>query len=602
MKVSRHWLSKFFDQELPPAQKLAEALTFHAFEIDGIESSAGTEVLDVKVTPNRGHDCLSHRGIASELSAILNVPLAHDPFAEVPALVPQTNAVAVTIHDAELCPRYIAGRMAGVKVGPSPQWLVENLQALGQRSINNVVDATNFVMFNLGQPLHAFDAAQLSKKSGTYKIGVRRALPDESITALDGKAYALSPRMLLIVDGDLNRPIGIAGVKGGAPAAITEATSDIVIESANFEGASVRKTAAALKLRTDASARFEQGLSPELAAWGMLSAVKLIQELAGGTLEGFVDHYPAPQKIEPVSVTVAQVRQILGAAFSDADVSLAFERLGLPYKVENGAYTVTPPPWRLDLAIAEDLIEEVARIAGYDRLPAKALPPLGGKPALNENFFRAEAAREDLRLKGYSEVFTSVFSAEGERAVANKIGGDKPFLRKSLLPGLTEALARNAQNKDLLGLKEVKLFEIGTVWQGGKETAMVGTAGEKEAPKEMALSEAGKAPDQWAQYPAFVPPPAQFKAFSRFPYVVRDVAMWVPGGTGEAAVEDTLMKEAGELAVAVRLFDRFEKAGKVSLAYRIIFQSFERTLTEKEVNEIMEKVHAALRAQGYEIR
>jgi len=603
MKVSRHWLSKFFDAPLPPAAALADALTFHAFEIENVEKFGEDDVLGVKVTPNRGHDCLSHRGIASELSAILNLPLAHDPFGQTPQLAPATNAVSVAIHEQALCPRYIAGYITGVNVGPSPAWLKRNLESLGQRSINNVVDATNFVMFNLGQPLHAFDAGRLSKKAGGYKIGVRRARADEGIEALDLKTYALGYQNLVITDEDLNRPIGIAGVKGGMPAAITEETKDLIIESANFDGVSVRRTAAGLKLRTDASARFEQGLSPELAAWGMEAAAALIIELAGGTLEGFVDQYPVPQKVSPVSVTLGQVRAVLGAGFDDTDICKAFERLGLPYTAESECYTVTPPPWRLDLAIAEDLVEEVARIAGYDRIIPKPLPPAAGKPELNANFYRAEEAREALRLKGYSEIYTSVFAQAGERAVANKIGGEKPFLRQSLVPGLLDALKANVPNKDLLGLKEIKLFEVGTVWQGGKEVCMVATAGEKEEAKETPLERFGKAPDQWAAYPAYVPPPAQYKPFSRFPSITRDVAMWVAGAAVDPElVEGLIQKEAGELAQKISLFDRFEKAGRVSLAFRIVFQSFERTLTEKEVNEIMEKVHAALKAQGYEIR
>src|SRR3989338_505739 len=265
MKVSKLWLDKFFDAPLPDAQTLADALTFHAFEIDSIEQVEGSRtsltsltdwVLDVKVTPNRGHDCLSHRGIAKELSAILKIPLVNDPLSSRSDLLPKTTEVTVDIQRTVLCKRYIAGYIKGVTVGPSPQWLKARLEAVGQRSINNVVDATNFVMFNTGQPLHAFDAGKL----GSLALGVRLAKDGEVMEALDKKKYTLKDSMLVITAGD--EPVGIAGVKGGMPAAIDESTKDIVIESANFDGVSVRKTAAALKLRTDASTRFEQVISP----------------------------------------------------------------------------------------------------------------------------------------------------------------------------------------------------------------------------------------------------------------------------------------------------------------------------------------------------
>jgi phenylalanyl-tRNA synthetase beta chain len=295
MKVSRAWLNTFFDTELPSAEKLSEALTFHAFEIDGVDEKDKDSILDVKVTANRGHDCLSHRGIAKELSAILKLPFTKDPMAKQPTLLPQTDAVSVTLEDPALSPRYIAGYIKGVKVGPSPEWLQKHLETLGQRSINNVVDATNFVMFNLGQPLHAFDADKLTQKENKFHIVVRKARVGEKMHALDGKEYTFTDSMLVIADGNVDAPIGVAGVKGGTAAGVSEETKDIIIESANFNSISVRKTAAALKLRTDASARFEQGLSPELAAYGMQSVAELIQQLAGGELVGFADVYPAPQ-------------------------------------------------------------------------------------------------------------------------------------------------------------------------------------------------------------------------------------------------------------------------------------------------------------------
>jgi len=611
MKVSKLWLDKFFASPLPPAQELADALTFHAFEIDGVDpvkpsDGHGVEdwVLDVKVTPNRGHDCLSHRGIAKELSAVLNLPLANDPLASKSDLLPKTTEVTLDIQRTVLCKRYIAGYIKGVKVGPSPEWLKRRLEAIGQRSINNVVDATNFVMFNTGQPLHAFDAGKL----GSLALGVRLANDGEVMEALDKKKYTLKDSMLVITAGD--KAVGIAGVKGGMPAAIDESTKDIVIESANFDGVSVRKTAQSLKLRTDASTRFEQVLSPELAAYGMQSVVELIQTLAGGELKGYADAYPEPQQPMYANVTVEKVNKVLGTTLTGADIADAFSRLGFAYKEESGVFEVQVPFERLDIAVPEDLIEEVARIVGYDKIPATPLPAFSGGVEVNKNFYAAEKAREELVTQGYSEVFTSVFAETGERVVLNKADGVRPYLRDSLLPGLTEALAKNKPNKDLLGLTEVKLFEIGTVWKGGKparpddsgrsggEQMMLGTVSEKQKASEKVLEPAGTAAYEDLPLSTAI----RFEPFSKYPYIVRDIAMWTSPTNNYNQVQQTIQKEAGPLAVKISLFDRFEKEGRVSLAYRIIFQSFEKTLTEAEANAAMEKVSAVLKAQGYEIR
>ncbi|HVU80176.1 MAG TPA: phenylalanine--tRNA ligase subunit beta [Candidatus Paceibacterota bacterium] len=601
MKISRLWLAKFFDQELPAAEGLVDALTFHAFEIDGIEKAGADDVLDVKVTPNRGHDCLSHRGIAKELSAIMKLPLAHDAFTAAPDISKNTAEVEVSLQ-SDLCRRYIAGYVKGVKVGPSPAWLRERLEAIGQRSINNVVDATNFVMFNTGQPLHAFDAGRLEQKNGVYRLEVRRARDGEQLLALDNKEYALKDSVLVIADANKDEVIGIAGIKGGTPAGITSDTKDIIIESANFDGVSVRKAAQALKLRTDASARFEQGLSPELAAHGMRNMLEFVEHVTGGEAAGFVDVYPEPQQESRVSVSVGMINKVLGTELTGADVADAFQRLQFAYKEEGGHFEVLVPFERLDIGIAQDLVEEVGRIIGYDRVPAVPLPAPAAAPEVHQAFYTAEQVRKQLTDMGYSEVFTSVFADRGERAVLNKVDSVRPYLRATLADGLDEALKKNIPNKDLLGLKEVKLFEIGTVWKGGKEETMVGIVSEKEKAKEEPLSM--HAPKEPATAYEDLPLSAavRFQPFSKYPYIVRDIAMWTPASTTPETVEADIKNEAGGLCVKISLFDQFQKGEKISFAFRLVFQSFERTLTEAEVNQIMEHVSAKLKEQGFEIR
>lgn len=593
MKVSYNWLNKFLDGKLPDAQAVADALTFHVFEIDGIEKRGNDSILDVKVTANRGHDCLCHRGIAKELSAILKLPIKDDPFALQFDISKATDKVSVSIEDPSLCRRYIAGYITGVKVGPSPDWLKDSLEAVGQRSINNVVDATNLVMFSVGQPLHAFDA----KRLGSLAIGVRAAREGETLEALDGKAYELGRKMLVITAAD--RPAGVAGIKGGEADRIDESTTDIVLESATFDGVAVRRAAQALKLRTDASARFEQGLSPYLAEVGMRQVAKLIQDIAGGTIEGFVDAYPEPQAQTYVAVTVERVNGLLGTTLTGAEIADAFARLGFAYKEQDGVFEVQPPQERLDIAIAEDLMEEVARIVGYDKIPATPLPATAAAPEINKNFYAAEKAREEWTAKGYSEVFTSVFADRGERVVLNKVDGVRPYLRDSLIPGLTDALAKNKPNRDLLGLKEVKLFEIGAVWKDGRETVMLGTVSEKEKAVEMMLV----GPENPEAYDdLMLSQAARYRSFSKYPYIVRDIAAWVPADANAGAVKENIRAEAGELLQSISLFDTFSKEGRISLAFRLIFQSFDRTLTEAEANDAMHKVSEKLKAQGFEIR
>ena len=601
MKISRNWLQTFFNDPLPEAAAIGDALTFHAFEIESIEAHGEDSIFDVKVTANRGHDCLSHRGIAKELAAILMLPMKGDPLRVNINLDPKTDAVAVSIAEPTLCRRYVAGYIRGVKVGPSPEWLQKALESVGQRSINNIVDATNFVMFNLGQPLHAFDAGQLKEKNG-YSIEVRNAKKGEKMIALDDKEYELAESMLVIGDKNSGAAIGIAGVKGGKPAGISETTKDIIIESANFDGVSVRRTAAALKLRTDASSRFEQVLSPELAAYGMRAAADLILQLAGGELAGFTDEYPAKQGIRTVSVTLSKINAVLGTKLAESDVADAFRRLELPYQsdeVRPHRVTVTPPFERLDLVIAEDLIEEVARIVGYDKIPAVELSKFTGKVEINPNFYAAEKSREELVAQGYSEVFTSVFADKGERVVANKVDGVRPYLRATLQDGLKDALEKNIRNKDLLGLKEVKLFEIGTVWRKGREEIVLGTA-DKSGVRESELTTSDVVNDVYEMLP--VSTTERYQTYSKYPFIVRDIALWVPAGIKPEDVLEVIRTHAGELLVRSEKFDEFTKGEKTSYAFRLVFQSFDKTLTDGDANERMESIYAAVKGKGWEVR
>jgi phenylalanyl-tRNA synthetase beta chain len=631
MKISYAWLQDYFDTPLPSVAELSDAITFHAFEIDGVEEINGDSVLDVKVLPDRTHDCLSYRGVAQEVSAILDAPLKSDPLSAKPDLSKTTDTVGVEIHAPELCLRYIAGHIKDVKVGPSPEWLVSRLASMGQRSINNVVDATNFVMFNLGQPLHAFDAGKMSEKDGKYAIEVRLARQGEKMVALDQKEYTLMSSNLLIVDANTDTPVGIAGVKGGTPAAIDETTTDIIIESANFDGVSVRKTGKALSLRTDASVRFENVISPELAAYGMHAVVELILSLAGGEVAGFADVYPSPQPLRGIAISAADVNRIHGTTISTNEVEAIIKRLGWSYGPHEDGFLVTAPLERLDMTITEDVAADIGRIYGLDHIPSVAPAPFPEAPKINKRFYYVDRIRDYLSRQGFSEIYSSVFVLEGHRQVLNRVDSDRPYLRGSLASAVTEGLQSNFRNKELLGLSEIRLFEIGTVWKETEERTMlcIGTMGGKTTPKasdflrgllaefdvtvesdfpqapvvEVDLDELLQhAPDPLAYQELPTLGDLKYKPYSRYPVILRDVAVWTPAGTEQSAVEKILTDTAGDYRVRTDLFDRFEKDGKISYAFHLVFQAPDKTLTDEEINAQMVKVYAALGAAGYEIR
>ena len=614
MKISRAWLQKYFDEELPNGQALADAFTFHSFEVEEQKD----DLLDLKVLPDRAGYALSHRGVAYELAAALGVPLKQDPLREALPSWPHSEVLSVEIEDPKKCLRYIGAVIKGVKVGPSPMWLKEALESVDQGSINNVVDATNYVMLNVGQPLHAFDANKLQQKDGKYAIGVQDVVEDEMsgkkvgipFTALgkDTNGYLLSEGTLVVADkNNGDKVLAVAGIKGGVVAEVTPQTTDLIIEAANFDGTSVRHTAQRLKLFTDASSRFQNRPSPELAAYGMRDVLALIQEIAGGEVDGVVDVYPNPVHPNAVSVTLSRINGLLGSSFSNDEVRNAYERLSLPTEIAGDTFTVTPPFERTDLLIPEDLIEEVGRVLGYDRLPPTELPPLSYKP--DQTRFRGiERMKDQLVEQGFTEVSTQSFTKKGDIMLANPLDKNKPALRTSLKENLDEALAQ-AQHYAPLVLspgEKPHLFEVGSVFpkEGEHVEMRMSEAPEawgKDFPTVDNLSKA-KLEEYGKEYEPKRYELGPFKPFSQYPFVVRDVAFWSDGKMDAAEIEKMIKGEAGELCTKISLFDRFEKEGKVSLAYRLIFQSFDRTLTDEEVNAHMEKVYSALKAQGFEIR
>jgi len=636
MKISRNWLLKEYFETLPSAEELADKLTFHAFEIEETVPVGDDTVIDVKVTPNRGHDALCHRGIAKELAVILNLPLKSDPLRGQAILEPKTEKLSVEIADPNLCYRFSAALVEGVKIGPSPEWLKSALETIGQRSINNVVDATNYVMFNLGQPLHAFDADKLS--GDKKKIVVRVAPEGEKFMALDNKEYSASGKDLFITDGNSGALLGTAGVKGGKIAEVDVATTNLVLEAANFNGVSVRKTSQRFKLRTDASVRFENEISPELTAYGLKSVVDLILSIAGGTLEGYVDVYPEHVNQVKVSVTLDHINSRLGLSISNSEVEDILKRFDFFYQKNGETFVVTIPFERWDLRIKEDLIEEIGRIYGYEKI--EPVVPSAQKPAgINKRFFYADKIRKFLLERGFSEVYTTSFRDAGSVELANAVASDKNFLRQNLSENLKEALTRNSVNAPLLNLSSVNIFEIGTIFNEEKEVyslafgSWMGEGGKKENAAKAFVEETkvelekllgvalsgsmtsaifeadlgallGKLPDpvDYENLELKISE-ATYKPFSQYPFILRDIAVWVPTSVTQGELEAMIRGEAGELLVRLDHFDSFEKEGKVSHAFHLVFQSYERTLSDSEINEVMQKIVSKLESnQDFKVR
>jgi phenylalanyl-tRNA synthetase beta chain len=634
MKVSRNWLQNYFETSLPSVEEISDALTFHAFEIEEV---VGDDLIDVNILPDRAADCLSHRGIAREIGAILDMPAKADALREPAPKFPGTDKLVVSVEDDTKCARYVGAYVRGVKVGPSPAWLKQALEAVGQRSINNVVDATNYVMLNIGQPLHAFDAAMLEEKDGAYAIRVRGASADEKITTLTGEEFSVPEGTLLITDANSNAPIGIAGVKGGKAAGITESTTDIIVESANFDGSLVRKASQKLKLWTDASQRFQNKISPELAGYGMKEVLDLIQQIAGGQLDGVVDIYAdAASSVEPTSVPVSleKINGLLGSSYDASDVENVFNRLEFSYTNENDVFTVTPPFERRDITLSESIVKEVGRVLGYDLIEPVLLPTLENAPD-QDRYKGIERIKDFLVERGFTEISTQTFAVAGEKVLANPLDQTRPALRAGLSENMQAALARavSVAPRVLGPATEVKLFEIGTVFKkdsehlalalgykllsGKQSTALlqqtmddleqelVGAFATKPVLVDQGVIEAVLTDTNLEMLGAGYEPTkvtlGAYKPFSIYPFALRDIAVWTPDLTEEDEVVSIIIHEAGPLLARIDLFDRFSKetdgVDRISYAFRLVFESSERTLSDEDLNPLMEKVTAALNAK-----
>lgn len=487
MDISYNWLKDLVEVDLAP-RELAQKLTAAGLAVEVIHEFENDFVFDIDLTSNRP-DCLSHLGVAREISAITQSKV-QSPKSQVEDQKPETeDQTFVSIQDADLCHRFTGRIIRNVKIGASPEWLVKRLEAVGERSINNVADITNYVMHELGQPMHSFD---LNKLTGN-RIVVRRARAGETIKTLDEVERKLDETMLAICDAE--KPVAVGGVMGGFDSGITEATTDVLLEVAYFKRESIRATSRKLNLNTEASYRFERGVDIENLVRASNRATELICELAGGKMGEFVDVYPTkfvPNEIESRDLQFA-TKRLTGLDVKFDDIERILNALGIDSKIGPESRIFTAPSWRHDLAIEEDLVEEVARIIGYDKL-ADELPPAFGAGEYQPDEMRKLHLRQTLANLGFDEAisysFIDVRNDETFALIPNFVHEnlDKKFvelrdsiiegavrMRPSLLSGLLDAVRTNFnfQNRNL------RFFEIGKVFSASNK--------ENELPNEREL-------------------------------------------------------------------------------------------------------------------
>jgi len=590
----------------------------------------GDTVFDIEVTPNRP-DWLSVIGLAREVAALTGNPLR---LPEIALTETSAELAAVRVEASDLCPRYTARLIRGVKIGPSPAWLKQILEKVGLRSINNVVDITNYVLLESGHPLHAFDYNLLAG----HKIIVRRANAGEQFTALDDSRHELREDMLVIADAE--RAVALAGIMGGKNSEINAATTDVLLESAWFVPANVRKTSKQLGLASDASYRFERGADIDGVIWTSNRAAALFQQLAGGQVcRGLTDALTQPIVKRRVACRYAQVNRLLGIEVPPATVKKIFGGLGLNVVSDGDAVTVEVPTFRVDLEREADLIEEVCRIHGIEKVPAKMLPSAPIISEFDAQWDARQKVRTTLMALGFDEAVNQTMVGEGTLKLQNPLNAEMTVLRQSLMPGLLVNLRTNISRHQF----DVKLFEIGRVFAAdGREAlhlALVATGrrttgdwkrtekvdyldlkgaleelGVTAEISEIPAAQAKKSDLRDAVYFtevdfASLPLTAekQYRELPKFPAVVRDVALVLDDAVPHVTVVAEIEKNRNKFLEKVELFDIFRggsiPTGKKSVAYSLTFRASDRTLNDAEVNEAHERIKRQLQqALGCEIR
>lgn len=630
MKVSRKWLQNYVTKEIPKGEAFVDLLSMNIFEVEGQEVLGDNEVYDVKVLADRNAYCLSHRGIAREVAILIGGDYKVPEFLNTPVAISEKVSAPEIKIESDICRKYLSRKINGITVTASPDWLKGGLEALGQRSINSIVDMTNYVMMDSGQPLHAFDA-DLVKGN----ITVRMAHDGEMVTTLDNKEIVLDTKTLVIADDE--GVLAIAGVKGGNRAGVTMNTKNIILESANFMPSEIRKTTVKVNIRNESSKRFENDLPLEFANVGLNDLSLLIAEANPKAEFGPIFSYGKDKDDSKVVETTTDfIRECIGIEISDSEIISILKKCDM--QVE-GNLKVTTPTYRRDINIPQDLAEEVGRIYGYEKI-TDAKPVRFESSLQNDNEFTiAEYIRDLLVEIGFDEIIGYALREDGDFVLEMPLSKDKSTLRKTLVNSMNEYVESNSRYLDLLGIKQAKVFEISRVFpkEGEKTVLSLGVINQKGAEKphivianalkhlkdngiivdasvdakinevvdteskivydrkmELCVSpdlDIGRMSidgDHKKVFEKVEKEIVKFKKISPYPFATRDVA--ILGPSTEKEIYDLIVKVGGENLVRATLFDVFTKEDKTSYAFRLVFQSQVETLKDEVIDGVMKKV------------
>jgi len=635
MKFSYNWLQSIIIKKLPNPKELADIITIRFFEVESVEKLKDDWIIDIDVLPNRAGDCLSHIGVAKEIAIILNSKIRKEALKLREVSRNAKDLVSVEVLDSLNCNRYTARVMINISVAESPKWIKERLESCGIQSINNVVDIANYVMLEMGQPLHIFDLDKLSNK----EIVVRMSKAGEKITTLDNNNFVLNKNILLITDN--KDPLAIAGIKGGKKAEIDLKTKNIVIESANFNRTSIRKASAQLKLRTDASLRFEHGLDPNMTNIAIDRTAQMIQEICSGQIaKGIIDIYPNKNKPKKIDLNLTKVQKVLGITIKADKIKKIINDLDLKIissKKDN--LLIEVPTIRQDITIAEDIIEEIGRILGYDKIKSE-LPSLPiTLPIKNKDFFWKNEIKELLKSAGLTEVYNSSFLSQEQFETfkyVDLIEIEKPatidqqYLKPSLIPNLIKNIEFNSKF-----FEEIEIFEIGSVFSKSREeehfavalknktffdakSILELVAGRMNLELSFKLTENNLFDNSaevflgsekigilgynsnlsifevnFDKMKKLAVNKKQYCPIPKFPESSRDLAIIVPKEITYENIVNEIKKANIQLLEDISLFDiysddKLPKESK-SMALRLIYRA-NRTLTSEEVNEMHSKI------------
>jgi phenylalanyl-tRNA synthetase beta chain len=600
MLISYNWLKKYI-KNIPPAEELESLITFKVCELENVEKLPSGDVLfDLNVLPDRAHDLLSHKGVAKEIAGLLGLLFEGGKEEEIKG---GPTKLEIEIK-SPLCRRYVGRIIRNIEIGPSPDWLVKLLESIGQRSINNIVDITNFILFDTGQPVHAFDLSKLVSP----KIIVRQANAEEKINLLsfdsreDDRLTSLSLEDLVI--SDEAKALAIAGVKGGEGSGVSSNTTDILIEVANFDPVGIRRTARRLGIMTDAVKRYENEISPNICLGIMNQISSLIKETCPqASFEEIVDKYQQKREDKKVYLERDYVSQLLGIDIAKEEIEKILNNYGYDYIPSDSGWEIMIPDERLDIDGPHDLVEEIGRVYGYDKIEP-VLPKIEQQEKDDTIWQKINIAKNRLIKDGYKEVLTSVFRDKGKVSIL-AAASDKSFLRDNLTDGLRESIDLNIKNLPLLNLDEVKIFEVGTVFLKDKEEIRV-AYGDKKNIIEKPLLEFVKGIESEGYDLVFNKDSQEnnyFEPWSVYPFITRDIAVWVSKETDPSILVDIYKDFGGQLLVKEpKLIDKFAKEDRVSYNYRLVFQSKEKTLTDAEIAPITEAIYTKLNQMGFEIR